>query len=156
MIFIAQVKKKRLILIGRTGKLPVTMKKALFGILLVLLSSIAFAYPVIISNPNTDVEQNKAVVYAIPEKYYEYVNSIEFVDGAVKCRVIDVYGQKKCYNGWYKIYWDKNHNCYNGKITLNSNIFPYDNLRHELGHIYQHCVLGRDISTEEFANGFKI
>ena len=41
-------------------------------------------------------------------------------------------------------------------ITKMNKIETFKILQHELGHIYEHCELKRNILTEEFANNFKI
>tara|TARA_Y100000310_G_C20663967_1_gene806401 strand:+ start:100 stop:513 length:414 start_codon:yes stop_codon:yes gene_type:complete len=113
------------------------------------------AFPTIITE--SEVNHTKAVelVYSIPLKYYQYVDRVEFVnDNYAKCKVIDVYGQKQCWIGWYWIYWNKHHDCFNGRIIMS--VSDKDLLVHELGHIYEHCNLRRDISTEEYAGNFII
>ena len=79
------------------------------------------------------------------------MNYIEFVNQPI-CKVYDIYGQKICHQGMYLINWDKNHNCRYGKIIIeNPNL-----LIHELGHIYELCELKRDVTTEKFADNFRI
>ncbi len=164
MIFIGKVKKKRkiykeLIFVssGGTGSVFSTMKSILIlMVFVVLISSTAFAYsyPIIISEQGVNHTQAKELVYSIPEEYYRYVDVVEFVNNDYSA-------------GYYTMKWNNKHLCYNGKITINymdRNIYleylGYDYnkeiLEHELGHIYEHCILKEDFSTEEFADGFKI
>lgn len=111
----------------------------------------AMNYPIIISEQGINHSEVKQLVYSIPKEYYEYVDIIEFVNTPI-CKVYDIHGQQKCYKGWSHVYWDTNHQCFDGKIILsNPNL-----LMHELGHIYELCKLNKDISTEEFAKNFKI
>ena len=131
------------------------MKKLLnLMVFSILLSYIAFAYPIIISTSPINHTQAKELVYSIPEEYYEYVDVVEFVNNDYSA-------------GYYSIKWNKHHLCYNGKITINyidRNIYleylGYDYnkeiLIHELRHMHEHCVLKKDISTEKFADDFKL
>jgi hypothetical protein len=112
---------------------------------------LSYAYPIITSEQEINHTEVKQVVYSIPEKYYEYVNIIKFVKNPI-CKVYDIYGQQQCHQGWNYVYWDINHKCFNGNIIL----YNPDLLMHELGHIYELCELKKDITTEEFANSFKI
>ena len=83
---------------------------------------------------------------------FNFVDTIEFKPDYAFCRAYGDFEQKKCYLGWSYVKWDVYHNCYNGIIILSNPKY----LIHELGHIYEHCELKRNISTEEFANNFKI
>ena len=121
----------------------------------ILSLPMAFAdYPVISTEEGINHNEAVKLVYSIPEKHYNFVKKIEFVNGFVKKQVIGNYGELKVWNGWAWTYWDKNHNCYGGKIILSK--IDKNLLQHELGHIYEFCVLKRDYSTEEFANNFMI
>lgn len=131
------------------------MNKLIFWVLLVILSNAVSAYPIIISESGTNHTLNSQLVYSIPEKYYKFVEKVEFVNGfGARCIVLDEYDQMKCWKGWNSVYWDKNHNCLYGNIILS--IADIKVLIHELGHIYEYCELKRDTSTEEFADNFKI
>ena len=112
----------------------------------------AMAYPFLISERGTNHTQNKELVYSIPEKYFNFVDTIEFKPDYAYCRAYGDFEQKKCYSGRSYVKWDVYHNCYNGIIILSNPKY----LIHELGHIYEHCELKRNISTEEFANNFKV
>lgn len=129
------------------------MKILIILYLAVILSiSISNAYPAIISNPNTNHSFNIETVYSVPEKYYRYVDKIEFVNYSIK-------DYENGYIGGYAYaWWNIHHNCYNGYITLSSELknLSRDALTHELGHIYELCELKRDITTEDFANSFRI
>lgn len=119
-----------------------------------LITNIAFAYPNIISERGINHTQAKQLVYSVPEQYFKYVNSIEFVINPINCGIIDKYGQKRCYDGWSQAYWDKNHNWYKGKIILKD--ISRSLLVHEISHIIDFCVNKVNVSTEEFADNFRI
>ena len=131
------------------------MRKLLSVIILILFSNLLYSYPVIITEQGVNHTEVKQLVYSIPEKYYKFIDVIEFRPYYAYCRVYDELGQKKCYDGWYWVYWDnKYHYCFNGKIILNS-ISKYTNkyiLIHELCHIVEHCLLKKNYSTEIFAD----
>ena len=113
-------------------------------------------YPNFVFEEGVDITSLKNIVYSIPSKYYGYVNVIEFVNSDfAHCRVYDNYGQKICNGGWYWVYWDSNHNCHSTKIIMGKHE-GRGILIHELGHIYEHCELKKDTSTEEFADNFEI
>ena len=137
-----------------------TIKKSIIIVILIsslfilILPSTFADYPIIISNQGVNHTQAKQLVYSIPEEYYKYVNVIEFVKGYAHEKIIDKFVQKKVWKGWYWVYWNKNHECFNGKIILSE--INRSLLIHELGHIEEHCLLKKDISTEEFADNFKI
>ena len=128
------------------------MKRGLsiFLVLLIsLLSNSVFAYPAIISNKGVNHTKAKEVVYSIPESYYKYVKSIEFVNKPLKFNATD----GKTIFGEYKVFWNKNHVCYNGRIKV-WDFRMKKNLLHELGHIIDHCLNKLNYSTEKFANDF--
>ena len=121
----------------------------------ILSLPMAFAdYPVISTEKGINPTQAKQLVFSIPEQYYFFVKEISFITKPAKTIFIDEYGKSKDWDGQYKVYWNKNHSCYNGKIILSS--INKGLLRHELGHIYEICILKKDISTEEFADNFRI
>lgn len=120
---------------------------AVMVVLITAWAVTAMDYPIIISEQGINHTESKQLIYSIPQEYYEYVNIIEFVNQPI-CKEI----QQKCYRGWSQVYWDKNHNCYNGKIRLQNTSL----IIHELGHIYELCELKRNITTEEFAENFRI
>ena len=125
----------------------------IFVMLLLVFSISVTAYPIIISEQGVNHTQAKELVYSIPEEYYEYVDIIEFVNKPI-CRTIDEFGQKNCWDGWYWIYWNNNHQCHNGKIIIYR--LSYEMIQHELGHIYQICNLKQPTNDEEFAYSFRI
>lgn len=110
-------------------------------IFLVFVSS-TYAYPIIIIEQNINHTQAKQLIYSVPEKYYKHVNSIEFKDTAYNIR------------GYANAKWNNKHICYSTYIWIFRINFQI--LQHELGHIYEFCELKKDVSTEEFANNFKI
>ena len=122
----------------------------------------AMAYPqssILIFDDFVNKTLLKEVIQYIPEEYYEYVDVIEFKNGFVRCQNIDEFDRKRCYEGYSWAYWDKAHDCYYGKIILNGKLNRddlYRVLQHEIGHIYELCKLKRDITTEDFADGFRI
>tara|TARA_Y100000310_G_C20583092_1_gene763982 strand:+ start:781 stop:1236 length:456 start_codon:yes stop_codon:yes gene_type:complete len=132
-----------------------------------LFTSFVSAYPIIISEEGVNHSEAKELVYSIPESYYEDVEIIEFVNEPIYHWVRSEDNPNEYiweFNaGWYNVWWDKQHRCYNGKIQIY--YFPntelnhytyYELLRHELGHIHSHCVNKVDYSTEESANSFMI
>ena len=123
-------------------------------IMMSLISSFSFGYPLIISEKGFNHTQAKELVYSIPNKDYKYVDTITFVNNYAHFKYIDNFGQKKVWKGWNWVYWDKNHNCFNGKIILSD--INKSILIHELGHIYEYCNLKKNVSTEVFADNFKI
>lgn len=120
------------------------MVKAMVGLILfIILSAYSSAYPIVITEYGLNHSANKELVYSLPEINYKYVDSIEFKNLPLNCKATDKYGQLQCrYEGFTYVYWDKNHNCYKGRIIL------YDNslIMHELLRVYQHCVLKWNIS----------
>ncbi len=128
----------------------------LFLLVLTLFSSLSFAYPVIISNEGVNHTRAKELVYSIPEKYYRYVDTIEFVSEPIRKFYWENDNEAEIikYGGWYHTYWNKDHICYNGKILIYN--INYNILKHEIGHAYEYCDLKKDISTEDFANEFVI
>lgn len=127
----------------------------LFLVVITLFSSISVsAYPIIVSEQGVNHTKAKQLVYSIPEEYYEYVDVIEFVNEPIKKYnwISDTEAEITYYGGWYWAYWDRDHNCFNGKIW----IYDLDYLVHELGHIYWNCILKQSSINEEFANDFKI
>jgi len=137
------------------------MKKILLLINIIILSSFVAAndyedypirndYPIIVSEQGVNHQKAKDLVYSIPEHHFRYVDVIEFVTTPIKIQDTEVLEFAK-----YKVLWNKNHYCYEAKITL-WNTFSDKVIEHELGHIYEHCELKKDISTEEFANEFVI
>jgi len=122
-----------------------------FLIVFTLIVSSVSAYPVIISESGIDHQTSKELVYSIPEKYYRYVDVIEFVNKPIK-------KFNQYYSGWHYVYWTKNHQCFNGRIWIYDNdLFPKEEMIVlELGNIYQRCILKQDIGNESFAKNFKI
>ena len=118
------------------------MKKYIFLIIICILCSNIYAYPDLGS---IDIKHSdlKNLVYSIPEEYYQYVEYIEFAGNNIE------------FHGYAMTKWDQKHNCYDGKIFL-WNKLSYKVLLHELGHIYEYCVLKKSYSSEEYANNFKI
>jgi len=127
------------------------IKRSVMFLLVIALSNSVFAYPVIVSNEGINHQEAKELVYSIPEKYYSYVDVVEFVNKPIK-----KFGL--FYSAWYYAYWNKDHVCYSGKILIYPNKLhsPRDMLQHEIGHIYEHCVLKESISTEDYADEFII
>ena len=109
----------------------------------ILSLPMAFAdYPIIISESNINHNKSKELVYSVPKEYLRHIDTIEFKDTANNIRGY----------AWTK--WNRKHICYGGKIILSK--IDKNLLQHELGHIYEFCVLKRDYSTEEFADNFRI
>ena len=129
--------------------------------LISLISVNGYGYPVMTFEKNVNITEAKKVVYSIPEEYFEYVNRIDFAKEPVKkwVRIKKHKLELVTFSGWNKVKWGKHHNCYYVEIDifLKSPVMtPYETLVHELGHVYEYCVLKRDKSTEEFADNFKI
>ncbi len=118
---------------------------------MVFYTSLASAYPIIVSEQGVNHQKAKELVYSIPKEYYRYVDVIEFVDEPL---VIGANNEVEVF-GMYKVLWNKYHNCYGARIIIWDYLLE-KTLIHELGHIYENCVLKKNISTEEFANNFKI
>lgn len=128
----------------------------IFIFLLALFLKSGYAYPTIISSSNYNHTKVKELIHSIPKSYYNHVNVIEFVDTPI-CHWIKESQYKysyDCSSGWNQVFWNKKHNCFNVKIQLSS--YSKDILVHELGHVHEYCVLKKDVSTEEFAEGFRI
>ena len=126
----------------------------IFMIVMSLISSISFGYPLIISEKGFNHTQAKELVYSISNRYYKYVDTITFVNNYAHFKYIDTFGQKKVWKGWNWVYWDKNHNCFNGKIILSC--IDKKLLIHELCHIAEYCLLKSDYSSETFADNCEL
>jgi len=136
------------------GKELTIKRVTLFLVVSAILISNVFAYPVIVSEKGVNHTQVKELVYSIPEVYYEGVDVIEFVNEPIQkwIKIEENHWTLEYFGGWYRTYWDREHNCFDGKIW----IYNFDLLVHELGHNYEYCILKKDISTEEFADDFEI
>ena len=137
------------------GSISRIKRVSLFLIVFSILVNPAYSYPIIISNKGVNHKEAKQLVYSIPEKYYKYVNVIEFVNKPIKKFIWETNNRAEIkYNdGQYWVYWDKHHKCLKGKILIYS--LTYKVLMHELGHIADYCINLVDYSTEEFANNFQ-
>ena len=86
--------------------------KAMVILVILVLSSFSVAaYPIIISNEGINTTQAKELVYSIPEKYFKYVNVVEFVNKPL-------YNSGQFNSGWYNVLWNNKHKCYDGKIQI--------------------------------------
>ena len=124
----------------------------------VLLLQMVYAYPVIVTEQGINHTKSVAIVKSIPEKYYKHVDRIDFVayDWA-RCKATDN-DQQRCSAGWYWAWWNNNHECNFTRIILgtrNQSLYK-KTLTHELGHIFEHCELKRDYSSEQFADSFRV
>ena len=54
------------------------MRKLLSVIILILFSNFVYSYPVIITEQGVNHTEVKQLVYSIPEKYYKFIDVIEF------------------------------------------------------------------------------
>jgi len=130
-----------------------TLKKVILILLVVsILSSVSFAYPVIVSERGVNHTQIKELVYSIPEEYFKYVDVIEFVNEPLK---VAEDGEVKRV-GTYMVFRTDSYVCYNGKIKLWDYSDSKITVIHEIGHSYEFCELKKDYSTEEFADNFVI
>ena len=127
-------------------------KSGIFVLISLILISFTYAYPIIISEEGTNHQQNKDLIYSIPEEYYQYVDNIYFADKPKKIYKF-LFFTINYTAGWYEVE-------YNDNKCLKADIFIYDAekevLIHELGHIYNVCRFKNPVNDEEFANNFRI
>src|SRR3989338_4145578 len=126
-----------------------------FSVLIISLVGLAWSetessYPEVVTNSSDlsyknaiDNEEQVQALWSVGGKVREalqHTDVIEFVDDNY------TFPQGDHLGGWAQAHWDKSHRCTKTKITLvygNSDI-----LFHELGHIYEFCVLRRDYKKE--------
>lgn len=127
----------------------------IIGIFLVLISSIAFAYPTLIIEKGVNKTQAKELVYSIPNPYFIFVDKIIFTNKPfAKCKIIDIFQQKKCWKNYAQAYWNNKHICYKTTVTMTE--LNRTRLIHEMNHIYDYCKNKVNFSTEVFADNFRI
>jgi len=123
-------------------------------LIILVLINVVSAYPIIVSEEGINHIRAKKLVFSIPEYYFLDVNKIIFTNKEfAKCKIIDIFGQKKCWKGWASAYWNKEHICTSAYIIIAD--LNKTRLIHETNHIYDYCVNKVDYSTEEFADKFR-
>lgn len=123
--------------------------------ILVVSSVNAMNYPTIVTEKGINHSEAKKLVYSVPEDYFRFVNKIIFTNKKyAKCKTIDTFGQKMCWKGWANAYWNKKHICTSTNIIMAD--LNRARLIHETNHIYDYCINKVNISTEKFADNFRI
>jgi len=121
----------------------------IFSLIFISISSsvIALERPIVISDSGWNSTEALDIVDSLPLEFYKFVDIIEFTSKPI------TYKEQLAYGYMYSN-WDYTHYCYDTKITIYEKFNTQMVLLHELGHVYEYCVLKRDNSTEEFANAF--
>jgi len=117
-------------------------------ILLVILVDSVYAYPGIGYEPGVNITKAKEAVYSIDEIYYQGVQKVIF-----KKDVLVINGTIS--TGHALILWNRYHDCHTIEVYIYG-VTSRSTLVHELGHIYNLCVLKNDYIDETYAKQFRI
>lgn len=119
-------------------------------LLFIICCKIVHGAPIVVTAGSLNSSESLEIMHQIPEKYFKYVDVVEFVNESF-------YWNGRTVNGLCETHWGSDHACFDVWITVvnpNNRAQAFFTLWHELGHVYEYCELGLNVSSEEFADAY--